>query len=353
MTTSTDTGAAAAPPRPDFPSPLLPPGVELTFDRTVPRDIAHRRQIGEVFVADSAQVGEDDFCLSFQVPRAHSLWSDQWDAYHDPFASAEAARQAIFVLLHRHVGVAVGLPFSLQRISFRIEDVEAYRNDHAWPLQGYLRYRVAGRRNRGSDVVGMTLEGAMEIGGRPAMTLSAELAFMSQQDYDVFRAFQRAQKPVATATTSPRRPLDPALVGRSNPRNVVIGAPGEHTTGPEGPLLAADRRHPAFFDHEYDHVPGPLIAEGLRQAALVAACRAGAVPSPHAVAVGCEAAFLDFGEFEADLTYTATVGDPAADGRVPVEVGLHQFGKAIVTGRIDLLPETRTTAHAHPHAHGV
>ncbi|MEK8174747.1 hypothetical protein NKH77_53975 [Streptomyces sp. M19] len=73
MTTdTTDTTGAAG-------TGLLPPGVRLGFERTVPRDIAHRRQIGEVFVADSARTGEDECCLSFQIPRAHSLWSDQWD----------------------------------------------------------------------------------------------------------------------------------------------------------------------------------------------------------------------------------------------------------------------------------
>ncbi|KUJ69188.1 hypothetical protein ACZ90_12620 [Streptomyces albus subsp. albus] len=342
MTTSTGTdGAADTRSR----SGLLPPGVRLDFERTVPRSIAHRRQIGEVFVADSAQVGADDFYLSFQVPRAHSLWSDHLDGYHDPFASAEAARQAIFVMLHRHLDVPVGLPFSLQRISFRVAEVAAYRDDRGWPLQGHLHYRVADRQNRGSDVVGMTLQGQLEIGGLSAMALTAELAFMSQQDYDVFRAFQRAQKPVATATRSPRRPLDAALVGRSDPRNVVIGAGAA-----ADPLLAPDHHHPAFFDHEYDHMPGPVIAEGLRQAAVAAACRSGALPSPRAMAVGFEAAFLDFGEFEADLVCTAEAGAADADGRVPVDVGLHQFGKAIVTGRVELLPETRTPAPAHPHA---
>ncbi|TGB16676.1 AfsA-related hotdog domain-containing protein, partial [Streptomyces palmae] len=234
MTTSTGTDRAADT------GGLLPPGVSLDFEQTVPRAIAHRRQIGEVFVADSVQRGEDDFHLSFQVPRAHSLWSDHPAGHHDPFASAEAARQAIFVLLHRHLGVPVGLPFSLQRITFRVTEPAAYRVRDGWPLQGYLHYRVADRRNRGSDVVGMVLRGEMEIGGRPAMELTAELAFMSQQDYDVFRAFQRAQKPVATAARTPHSPLDAARVGRRDPGNVVIG----EAPGAAGPLLVPDPRHP-------------------------------------------------------------------------------------------------------------
>ncbi|MGK5531115.1 AfsA-related hotdog domain-containing protein [Streptomyces sp. URMC 129] len=326
---------------------LLPPGVQLAFEQTVPRALAHRRQIGEVFVADSAQVGADDFYLSFQIPRAHSLWSDRHPAFHDPFASAEAARQAIFVFLHRHVGIAVGLPFSLQRISFRVEDPDAYRDDGRTALEGHLHYRVAERAHRGADVTGMTLRGAMEIGGRRAMTLTAHLAFMSKADYDVFRAFQRARKPIATARLTPARRLVPELVGRTVPRNVVIGVP-ETATG-DGPfLLAADTTHPAFFDHDYDHVPGPLMAEAMRQAAVAAAHAAGAVPTPHALPVGCEAAFLDFAEFEADLVCEAKVGRAAdGDGRLPVEVVLRQFGAPVVEGRVDVLPDPQSPAAAH------
>ncbi|MFJ3162600.1 AfsA-related hotdog domain-containing protein [Streptomyces kanasensis] len=337
---------------------LPPPGIDLGFERTVPRALAHRRQVGEVFVTDSAQGSDDDFHLAFQIPRAHSLWSDRMAGFHDPLASAEAARQSIFVLLHRHVGVPVGLPFSLQRISLRVTDPQAYAHDGTSALQGYVHYRVAERRGRGSDVVGMVLDGVMEVGGRPAMTLNAVLAFMSQEDYDVFRAFQRGQKPVAEARLTPARRLDAGLVGRENPRNVVVGLP-EGQAWPDGGsdggafrcLLAADPHHPAFFDHEYDHVPGPLMVEGMRQAALAAACRAGVPAAPDALTVGCEAAFLDFAEFEADLVHEAEVGAPGADGRVPVSVVLRQFGRPVVEGRVDLLPDAaprrpRSTARA-------
>ncbi|MEV2254163.1 AfsA-related hotdog domain-containing protein [Streptomyces sp. NPDC050147] len=338
------------------PGQLPPQGVELTFEQTVPRSLAHRRQVGEVFVTDSAQGSDDDFHLAFQIPRAHSLWSDQRADFHDPFASAEAARQSIFVLLHRHVGVPVGLPFSLQRITLRVTDPQAYAHDGTSALQGYVHYRVAERQGKGSDVVSMVLEGVMEIGGRPAMTLSAVLAFMSQDDYDVFRAFQRAQKPVADARPTPARRLDAGLVGRENPRNVVIGLPGDEAQSAGGVfrcLLAADPHHPAFFDHEYDHVPGPLMVEGMRQAAVAAACRAGAIADGRALAVGCEAAFLDFAEFEADLVHEAEVGAPGADGRVPVTVVLRQFGKPIVEGRIDLLPDATPRPPSTARAHGV
>lgn len=368
-TPSVRPGTAGAPPDTDVPPDGgLPPGLRLSYERTVPRDTAHRRQVGEVFVTDSAQTGPDDFHMAFEVLRAHSLWSDRaGSAYHDPMASAEAARQSIFVLLHRHVGIPVTLPFSLQRITLRVLDPEAYRSDRRTALRGTVHYRVAERAGRGADVTSMTLRGTVRIGGRPAMALNARLAFMSQEDYDVFRAFQRGRKPVADAVRTAARPLPPAAVGRALAANVVLGAPAEPApatpdAAPDaGPrlLLAADTTHPAFFDHDYDHVPGPLMVEGMRQAALVAwAAAQGAHPAPPGaepygagpyttgeggarapLVAGCEAAFLDFVEFEADVDYRAVAGPADADGRIPVDVAVRQFGRDVLTGRIDLLPE--------------
>ncbi|MGW0733744.1 AfsA-related hotdog domain-containing protein [Streptomyces sp. NPDC002851] len=341
-----------------FPPPRPPDGVApevaleaaLEYEQTVPRALAHRSQVGEVFVTDSAQLSPTEFCLAFQVPRAHLLWSDQLRGHHDPLAAAEAARQSIFVLLHRYIGVPVGLPFSLQRVALRVGDPAAYAHDGTGLLQGQVRYRVVSREDRGGDVVSMALEGTVTVGGRTALTLDTDLAFMTQEDYDVLRSFQRAQKPVDTARPTAAPALAPALVGRADPRNVVIAAAADEAAdeatdgdGTARYLLAIDRTHPAFFDHDYDHVPGPLMVEGMRQAAVAAACRSGALRSPDALAVGCEAAFLDFAEFEADLTYEATPGRPDAEGRIQVAVALRQFGQDVVRGRIELLPDPQAT----------
>ncbi|MFD8939806.1 AfsA-related hotdog domain-containing protein [Streptomyces sp. NPDC059578] len=319
-----------------------PPGTTLGFDRTVPRATAHRRQVGEVFVTDSAQVGPDDFHLAFEVLRAHSLWSDRGgSAYHDPLASAEAARQGIFVLLHRHVGIPVELPFSLQCIALRVEDPAAYLNDRRTALRGTIHFRVTERTGRGAEVTALSLHGTVRVAERRAMTLTTDLVFMSQEDYDVFRSFQRAQKPVASAVRTPAGPLPPAAVGRELPANVVIGAAHGEVGEERRLVLTADTTHPAFFDHDYDHVPGPLMVEGMRQAALHAVGGDPTAPGaarPH-LAVGCEAAFLDFVEFEADVDYRTSVGPTTTDGRTPVDVVIRQFDRDVVTGRIELLPD--------------
>ena len=82
---------------------------ELSFEQTVPRSLVHRVALAEVYVADSLQSGDEEFVLAIQIPRAHCVWFDRRVAYHDPLSMAEAARQGVYVVVHRHIGLPAGL----------------------------------------------------------------------------------------------------------------------------------------------------------------------------------------------------------------------------------------------------
>src|SRR5687768_5464612 len=114
---------------------------ELSFEQTVPRALVHRAALGEVYVADSLQSGDGEFVLAIQIPRAHCVWFDRRVPYHDPLSTAEAARQGVYVVVHRHIGVPPGLTFSLRRLELRVEDLEGYRDQGTSPLQGLLTLR--------------------------------------------------------------------------------------------------------------------------------------------------------------------------------------------------------------------
>ncbi|MGW3342184.1 AfsA-related hotdog domain-containing protein [Nonomuraea rubra] len=302
---------------------------KLTFDQTVPRSLAHRQAVGEVFVTDSAPGPDGDFLVAVQVPRAHSLWFDRLVPFHDPFSTAEAARQGSFVVLHRYFGVPVGLPFSLLRWQFRVHDLAAYRDDERSPLQGVLRYQV-NDKSKGGELGDLTLSGELTIGSSTAMSFNGDVVFFGKADYAALREFQQARKPPPDPAASAVTPLDPALVGRRDRRNVVIG------DGERFPYVI-DTSHPSYFDHAYDHVPGPFIVEGFRQSAVVAAVRAGELPSPVAAVLGCTTTFGSFGEFGALLECSAEVTG-AAGGRVTVALELHQYGKRLASAGIELGP---------------
>ncbi len=309
---------------------------QLSLTQTVPRELAHRKALGEVFVADSAELGSDEFLVAIQIPRAHSLWFDRRAPYHDALALVEASRQGSFVLMHRHLGVPIGLPFTLHRVDFQVIDLEAFRDDYATPLEAIYHARLHDRQVRGDVLIGMTLRADLVITGAPAATLSGEIAFLPQREYDAMRAVQRARLPDARAR-QPLRRVDPARVGRIDSRNVVVG----ETDGPprdNGEAfypLVVDERHPSFYDHPQDHVPGPLLIEAYRQAAILTAQSAGALPSPVAAVMRCDATFGEFCEPEAPAMCSAAVM-ATSDGRVSLSVGLHQFDRRIADARIEL-----------------
>jgi hypothetical protein len=311
---------------------------ELRFERTVPRELAHRRAISEVFVADSAAVAEDEFVAAIQVPRAHSLWHDHRHAFHDPMLIVEACRQAAFVGSHRYLGVPVGTRGSLQWIAFQVEDLEAYRDDREHPLEGVVRLRVSDRQEREGMLDAMTFDAELRIGGGVAMSMGGRIYFMPADDFAVLRAHQRARKPLLAAAPPPGPAIDPALIGRCDPRNAVIGdvAPGTPTTVQQRYPVLVDPANPAFFDHAQDHIPGPLIVEVYRQAAIRTATRAGAFATPHAVATRCRATFADFGEYEASTECAAALGRTTGTGRITVNLSLHQVGIEFAEAELEL-----------------
>jgi len=312
---------------------------DLSFEQTVPRTLVHRAALGEVYVADSVQSGEDEFALAIQIPRAHCVWFDRRVPYHDPLSTAEAARQGVYVVVHRYIGVAQGLPFSLQRLALRVENLESYRDRGTSPLQGILALRLVKQTRNAGASGSMTFEGEISVDGTVAMSMRGDLVFLSPDDYEALRAFHRKRNPPGSAPPPAAGPsLDAAATGRLDRRNSVLGEPDVEPSADGGvryPVIV-DQNHPSFFDHSYDHAPGPLLIEAYRQAAIVTAHRAGALSSPAAAIVGCDAAFTHFAELDARIECSALVEERFDDGRVGVKVGLMQFGKEIATGRVEL-----------------
>jgi hypothetical protein len=304
----------------------------LSFARTVPREIAHRRAVGEVFVTDSVSCGPAEALLAFQIPRAHSLWADRARGRHDVFAVGEAARQAAFVFFHQHLGLAVGLPFSMQSWRLRVLDPAALADDERTPLEGQIRYRAT--RKQVTAVQGsVSIEGSVLIDGRTALEIASDVVWASREDYQALRAYQRSRKPLVQDDGAPAERYRAKDVGRADQRNVVLGPPA----GAPGDThrLVIDLSHPAFFDHSYDHVPGPLMLEGLRQVALLSVHRRGLMPASDAQVAELDARFTGFAEFEGPVEYTADEPATAAGG-LAVDVRIAQFGTVLANGRITL-----------------
>ncbi|MFX0575412.1 AfsA-related hotdog domain-containing protein [Nocardia nepalensis] len=297
-----------------------PPTAGLSFEQTVPCSLAHRRCLGEVFVADTAAAGPGEYLAAIQIPRAHSLWSDRVSDFHDPLAAVEAIRQAMTVLGHRYLGLPLGTALSLQRMTAEIEDHSALGDTGTDPLEGIVRIRTD-LGSGTSYLAEHSFDATLTIGTAAALTVRGGGIAFPPETYAEFRTHQRRNRPEEGVHAESPDPVPPNRVGRRDPRNVVVGGDLE---------LLVDRTHPSFFDHPYDHVPGPLMLEGFRQAALVAA------GEPYALG-GLEATFTGFAELAGPLTFTYRV-DADPDFGADVDLVLSQFGIPIAECRIELIP---------------
>ncbi|MBW0274187.1 hypothetical protein ATM97_33245 [Nocardia sp. MH4] len=304
----------------------------VAFEQLVPAVLAHRRGLAEVYVADTAVVGESEFLVAVQVPRAHSLWFDRLVAYHDPFAALEAVRQSLLVVGQRHLGVPADAPASLQTMSFQVEDLSTFRDTEREPFEGIVRLRPGAAGSGRGYYQDVSFEAVLTVHGASALSVRGSGIAFPREAYDEFRELQRRGRSArAPSGADAPRPLDPALVGRRDPRNVVLARDAAGRL-----VLVVDRGHPSFFDHQYDHVPGPLLLEAFRQAAVLAATEAGALDSPVAAVLDVTARFSDFAELDSEITCATTIVGDLAMGEIAVQVDLHQFGNTIAVARLEL-----------------
>jgi hypothetical protein len=311
----------------------------LRFDRNVSRELVYRRALAEVLIADTVQVAEDEFLLGTQLPRAHTLWSDRHYPFHDPLITIEVCRQACIAIPQRYYDVGPDWQFVSKQIELRVVNLEAFTDDETSPPEGILRARFSNKRIRHGRLRELTVSSELTIDGTSAATVSGDLMFFPRVTYQRLRTQIRKKKPFDDSRErSSARPVDPARVGRIFGRNVTIGervlgrAPGRDCRY----TAIVDRTHPCFFDHPLDHLPGALVIEVYRQAAIAAAASDGVGEPADAVVTRCAVQLSDFAELEAPIECLAKVIGTTPDGRVQIALTLHQLDDEIGDAHVEL-----------------
>jgi A-factor biosynthesis hotdog domain len=309
----------------------------LQRDSTARRDHVHVWALSEIFVTDAVQSGDEAFSAAFQLPRSHTLWADRSPSHHDPLVILEVGRQAVFLLLHRFHDVPVGWKFILRRADFRVIDLNAFLDDHLRPPEGELTGELTAHQTS-YGVVEASFFGQVTIGAKLAMVLSADLTVVSPYNFKLLRAKGRGRRP--SVTVAPRVdpvPVPPKLVGRSNPRNVVLyeAEPSEQEGSTNQFGLIVDETHPGFFDHPHDHVTGSLILELFRQAATAAILRESPSTGPLAV-TGCSMEFDQYAELDSEILISSYLADFSEANRIGCSLELAQFGETISSAQMEL-----------------
>ncbi|MEV7342860.1 AfsA-related hotdog domain-containing protein [Streptomyces sp. NPDC093544] len=311
----------------------------LRYDSTVSRFLVHRTSVAEVFVTDSAAVGDDTFLVAAQLPRGHLIGENA--PLYDFTLLVEVVRQAGVLVAHRHLDIDLGSAFIFRSLNLHTVGL-ANLMIGSNPAEVLVKMRVDARRNRAGRIQGFTFSGDVSLDGEVAMAGDGTLLILSQRAYRTMRT----ARPTEPDPSLPRfTPAAPATVGRQEARNVVITDPVLTMPGKVFALIAMDPSHPHMFDHPLDHVPGHLQMEAARQLAISSVARLHGVSPATLTVASIATEFTAFAELDQVTELRASVEgfrrhDELPTLTVPVAVDVLQGGTVTTAIRLDVVQWT-------------
>ena len=285
----------------------IAPGAKLAghcADAHVPRALVHKAADREVLLSAVRPLTEDRFAVWGRWPHDHLLHHRDADGRRDPLVVVETMRQAGIYLSHRFHGVPTDHAFVLHGFDFQLDAPLRDRGDGADILFDVVVRRVPGNPRR----FRLTSDADILVDGRSVGRASMRWDALPPAHYALVRSRSAAAAAPFDVSdpTVEARALSPAAVGRDRDDAVLLADLDDSSAGWQ---LRPDTGHPALFDHESDHVPGMVLVEAFRQAALV---RAGQ-DAPSAWAIhSMQTSFLSFGELGQPVTVTAEPDGPGA-----------------------------------------
>ncbi len=298
----------------------LPRTRRLDFQQTIPRSLVHRAAVSEVFVTDLNILDEGRFEVGAQWPRRHGFFGPCTTASHDPMLYAETCRQAVLLIAHRAYGIPLGHSFLSDRKTYTVD--AAGLSTVGRPVDVVLQATAHDVQYRGKkNVAGMRIDFDCFRGGHHIGTTSESWRCVSPAVYRRLRGDHFAATPFQTKV---RPTVAPELVGRERAEDVLVA----ETATPGTWSLQFDPDHAVLFDHSVDHMPGMVLMEGARQAALLT------VGDPRALPVRTDFQFDSYVEFDAECMLLAEECGTAEDGARMVRVAVQQNGEAVAGGTL-------------------
>jgi 2-oxo-3-(phosphooxy)propyl 3-oxoalkanoate synthase len=243
----------------------LPPDAmdeaDLRFVRTAPRHLVDRSAVAEVLITDWRRLGPDAFRLGAQWPRGHHFYVPIAGAWYDPLLAAESLRQASVLVGQTYYGVPADHDFTIAELEFEVVPGAILLGPR--PAEVRLDVAATDLRHHHGTPTALTLEADLLRGGDFAG--AGRLTLHTKAPRDPAAGEGGGYPPLPD-------PVPPAIVGRLDERDVVLGVPG--SAGARRGLawdLRIDPGHPVLFDHPTDEIPGMVLLEAARQA-VQAAC---------------------------------------------------------------------------------
>jgi hypothetical protein len=226
---------------------------------TVPKEFVHRAAVAEVMLTSWKRQDDTHFTVTAQWPRSHSFFTPSEGGLHDPLIVAETVRQVGALLAHAEYGVPLGRHFLMWALDIAVEPGGLLVGDAPASLE--LVVTATDVKCRGNSLVQFGYEATILRDGVPAARGAASFSTATPAVYSRLRGRQDLTRIRALPLTAP---ASPQSVGRISPVDVVLSPADE----PHRWQLRVDTRHPVLFDHPVDHVPGMVLVEAARQAAV-------------------------------------------------------------------------------------
>ncbi|GAA1695902.1 ScbA/BarX family gamma-butyrolactone biosynthesis protein [Kribbella yunnanensis] len=252
-------------------------------------------------------------------PQSHVFYTER--DHYTPLIFTESLRQALALLSQRIHSIPLGHRLGWEEINSWILPSALDVQTSAKKVTLLVSHPSVTRRRMGSVYLVSRIDAVSDgrrIGG-------AEVRYSAHPPaiYDRLRGPYASAKEAFGKAIRLTAPVAPALVGRSDTRNVVL-------TPIDQPLswqLRVDTTHCVLFDHPHDHVPGMVLLEAAAQAAQAT------TPTPVAT-TRFDTKFLRYVEFDQPCFVTAEPGP--AQGVVQVTVT--QADKPVFTTAVTTEP---------------
>ncbi|MFG3113482.1 ScbA/BarX family gamma-butyrolactone biosynthesis protein [Streptomyces sp. NPDC048197] len=226
-------------------------GASTAVTTGVPREYAHLRDAGRVFITGWNRCGPGAFSLTGRWPAAHD------DGRCDPRVLAQTFRQSGLTIAHAEYGVPLSHHMILHNLSFTTNP--KFRVSDGGPTELGIEVAVSQARRSGRCASALGMAVRIHQGDVTVAQAEAEFAWSSPA---VYRRLRGEHLGVGWGSWPLPAPVTPELVGRSGAAEVML-APGGR---PRRWQLRNDTGNTLLFDHPVDHVPGLALLEAAYQA---------------------------------------------------------------------------------------
>ncbi|MGW5307027.1 ScbA/BarX family gamma-butyrolactone biosynthesis protein [Streptomyces griseoluteus] len=279
-TVMTQTPDPAAPPEDQTDPLVLVPdsgdtGQPSVYGGRATGDLVHRPDADDAFPVEWTRLAADRYLVVADWPAAHRFFAPLPGGIQDPLLVAETMRQTAMMLAHAEYGVPADHHFVMWDMEYTLATADFGLEEASGRVDVVVECSEVQMRAR--SLAGMRVRLTFQRGGRLLATSTGSLSCTSARAYRRLRGDR-----LDAAGDRPPLPdgLPPERVGRRDPGDVVL-APSEEGAGWR---LRLDTAHPTLFARANDHVPGMVLLEAARQAAVALSPEGRFLPASLAIA---------------------------------------------------------------------